>query len=304
MLKYDKRIKKSEIGPDVSRIWNERITKILEKFVEICDKYHLRYYMLGGSLIGVVRHKGMIPWDDDIDVGMPLPDYERFLEICNSENLGDYELFTPDTTKDFYASNCLMIDKNSSLLFWRRHLCVLGLFLDIFPICGIGSDLEKAKEIYHHVCQYSYYLMIVSSKYTITNLRSFWSNNQKKRVLLYLLFIINRKMFRYLIIERIKKSQHAFNYDDSKYLVNYVFAGGEKEIFLSKYAAETVDGVFEGLSVKIPKMYDDYLKYRYGDYMQLPPVEERDDRHEFDYLNLHQRLSRKQILEIIKKEGR
>ena len=304
MLKFDKRLKKSEVGPDVSRVWNQRITKILEKFVEICDKNNLRYYMLGGSLIGVVRHKGMIPWDDDIDVGMPLPDYQRFIEICKKENLDDFELFTPEDTPGFYASNILLVDKNSSLLFWRRHLCVLGLFLDIFPICGIGNDLEKAKNVYHKVCRYSYYLMIVSSKYTLSNLLSFYNNNQKKRVFYYLLFILNRSYFRKRILKKIKNAQLAYDYDKSDYLVNYVFAGGEKEIFLSKYVNETIDGDFDGVKVKIPQLYDDYLKYRYGDYMQLPPIEERDDRHEFDYLNLQKRLSREEILEIIKKEGR
>lgn len=304
MLKYDKRIKKSEIGPDVSRIWNERITKILEKFVEICEKNNLRYILSYGSVIGAVRHKGIIPWDDDIDVAMPQPDYDKFLDICKKIDLGDYELFTPEETPGFYAFNALLVDKNSSLMLWRKHLCVLGLFLDIFPISGISKGREMRSKLFYKMCDYQDYLLAVSSKYDRRTLYNIWCNKKFRRFFSAIICSLNRNFFRKWILQKAKQIRTKYEYENSEYVVNYTPVYGEKQIFPKKWIEETILVDFENLKVRIPKDYDAYLKHFYGDYMKLPPEEERDDRHEFDYLNFNERKSRSEILEIIKKEGR
>ena len=77
--------------------WKGIITDVLRAFHEICEKYGLTYYAIGGTAIGAVRHQGIIPWDDDIDVGMPRPDFERFVEICRTTDFGDYELVSDET---------------------------------------------------------------------------------------------------------------------------------------------------------------------------------------------------------------
>lgn len=72
------------IGIEMKQVWFAEL-QMLEKFIELCKNYHLAYQMVGGSLLGAIRHKGFIPWDDDIDIGMPRPDYDRFVEVAGKE---------------------------------------------------------------------------------------------------------------------------------------------------------------------------------------------------------------------------
>lgn len=303
-LKFDKRLKKTDIGENVSQEWNNRLLKLLKVFTHICDKYQLRYIGAYGTCLGAIRHKGMIPWDDDIDVCMPMPDYLMFIEICKNEDLPGCELFEPETTPDLYTNYILLVDKNSSLLFWRRYRGVLGLFIDIFPLSGTSSDMEIAHQMFDRAAVLQKKLLILSSQYSISNLYHFMTSGQKRRVFKYLLYSLNRKHFRKKFLKETYELRQRFNYDNCEYVVNYTPVGGYKLIIPKKWIDETIEVDFDGLRIKIPKEYDKYLTYRYGDYMTPPSLSERDDRHEFDYLNLHQRLSRKEILKLIKKEGR
>ena len=106
--------------------WNATILDILKAFIRICDEYGLRYYCCAGTAIGAVRHHGIIPWDDDIDVIMPRPDYDRLLEIAETADLGKYELITPygDDTYPLYFSK---ISNKDTTLNEDRHIpCVIG----------------------------------------------------------------------------------------------------------------------------------------------------------------------------------
>ena len=106
---------------------------LLEKYIEICSKYNLRYYALGGTLLGAVRHKGFIPWDDDMDLGMPRKDYEKFLEICEKE-LPDHVILR---IHDDNLGNTSIMDTSLQIEFGG---VVCSPFIDVFPLDGYPSD--------------------------------------------------------------------------------------------------------------------------------------------------------------------
>ena len=117
---------------DIKKEWNATILDILKAFMKICKDNGLTYYCCAGTAIGAVRHHGIIPWDDDIDVIMPRPDYDRLLEIAKTVDFGKYEIITPydDETYPLYFSK--ISNRNTTLIEDRQIPCVIGLYVDIF----------------------------------------------------------------------------------------------------------------------------------------------------------------------------
>ena len=133
---------------NIKKEWNATILDILKAFIEICNKYHLRYYCCAGTAIGAARHHGMIPWDDDIDVLMPRPDYDRLLEIAKHEDFGKYEVVTPYNNESYPLYFSKLVNRETTLIEEKERPCIIGLYVDIFPLDATDDDLETAKALY------------------------------------------------------------------------------------------------------------------------------------------------------------
>ena len=124
----------------------------LEELVRICNKHNIQYFLIGGTLIGAVRHKGFIPWDDDIDVGMLRKDFDRFIEVCKTElNTEKFFLQTPQTEKGSADFEIARIRLNNTHLkeYHRRNLNLHdGFFIEILPYDDLPEDDKKAKKYY------------------------------------------------------------------------------------------------------------------------------------------------------------
>ena len=238
-------------------------------FIEICEKLNLRYYVLGGTLLGAVRHGGFIPWDDDIDVGMPREDYEVFLQKASS--LLPPHLFLQNYRTD--SEYCLNITKirntnttsieNES----RQPNICHGVFLDIFPLDHYpGTALA---ELWYKVKRRV--LKVRIGKAFV------WDDkpNPFKELLKKPLDLIWPDVKQ--AVEEREKLFRSFSY--SGMIANFCGQWGEKEIVPAEWYAEACELEFEGLTVKAPKEYHKWLTQVYGDYMQLPPVEKRVTHH-------------------------
>jgi len=126
-------------------IRRRKIIKIFAFFKQICQENSLRWYGCAGTALGAVRHHGMIPWDDDVDVAMPRPDYEKFIKICEKTDLGEFELVNPVTDKGYYYPFLKLCDKHSTIWEYRDAPFVFGVFMDIFPIDGASDNKEEFK---------------------------------------------------------------------------------------------------------------------------------------------------------------
>ena len=132
---------------DIKKEWNAKILDILKALTRICEDHGLTFYCCAGTAIGAVRHHGIIPWDDDIDVIMPRPDYDRLLEIAKKEDFGKYELVTPYDNEAYPLYFSKLSDKTTTLVEERERPCVIGLFVDIFPLDATDDDIDKAHRL-------------------------------------------------------------------------------------------------------------------------------------------------------------
>lgn len=133
----------------MKQVWFAEL-QLLEKFIDICNKHGLSYQLVGGSLLGAIRHKGFIPWDDDIDVGMLRPDYDRFVQLAKNELEAPFFLQTPLTDPGRNIDYVQIRNSATTAIDLRyvddHNTFNQGIFIDIFPIDGVGSDEVLQKQ--------------------------------------------------------------------------------------------------------------------------------------------------------------
>lgn len=250
------------------------LSDMLSAFADYCDKHQLRYYLVGGTLLGAVRHQGFIPWDDDIDVGMPRPDYERFLELVKQEPVGDnYQVLTMED-ENYTLPFAEMINKQTIVEretseFIKSELQVLHLFMDIFPQDGWPEDDEKCRKLVKRTNLLRF--MNTEARARFGAGTSFARKILKTPVLVVSKAIGSKRIIRYL--DKIAKQ---YDYDKSLYVgaITYgIYGIGERCAGNEVVKFDTVE--FEGKYYKAPGCWDSYLKGVFGDYMKLPPENKR-----------------------------
>lgn len=247
--------------------------EMLVAFISICSKYNLRYFFLGGSCLGAVRHQGFIPWDDDIDVAMPRKDYQTFLQVAQAELPAHLFLQHSISDKNYPLSYAKIRNCNTAFVeASASHISMNhGVFMDIFVLDGYKvTKLYQLKRFFNE--------RIVSTVFTRKNKLPFvW------RVVDFLL----KHLFDYRAArDRLNRLYSENDYDNCEMVVNFCGAWGDKEIVPRAYFGQGTPGVFEGLEVVLPAQYDAYLTQLYGDYMTPPPVEKRASHHGTDVIDL------------------
>lgn len=265
-------------------------TKLLESLIEIdrvCNENGLRYYLTGGTLLGAIRHKGFIPWDDDIDVAMPRPDYEQLKKIAANVFKKKFRFVTVDDDEKYYCRYAKVYHQETTLVEYRHPFYLGGLFVDVFPLDGMPTDLLQGRK---HFTKYRKKLNVLNILYTRPKVNSIINLLRYVRQSIYkLVFNIYEQI---KILDRIAQT---YSYEDSEYIVNFSGAYGEREITKKEYFDEYLLTEFEGYKFRIPKGYHMLLKGLYGDYLQLPPKEKQVSHHSHYYLDLDKRLSLEEV---------
>ena len=249
---------------------------ILKEFIRVCDSLNLKYYVLEGTLLGAVRHKGFIPWDDDIDVGMPRADYERFCFEGQKLLPEHYFIQTINTERDYRANFAKIRDSRTTFIETSVRHCNInhGIYIDIFPLDDCFDDEHAHKRR----CR-SLSLILM----TLRIIKGFYVPNKKKTIvrrLAELLSVIRYPTIRGALLAR-EKWMKAL--PESNTYANY---GSEWWWHLPKeYFGEGEYLEFEGIRVRAPKDFDKCLTHIYGDYMKLPPEEERVAHHFADVID-------------------
>ena len=269
---FDEEIRNDfRIDTNRKEIWAIGIDLLL-KLDEICKKHNLSYWLAYGTLLGAVRHKGFIPWDDDIDVCMPREDYEKLL-CLQDEFENPYFLQTPYSDKGYYYSFCKLRNSNTTAM--SKNLCYhfcanncnSGMSIDIF--CVDKWDLsEKAEKIYNNIKT----LIIQNSACMKLNNPNYVNDENVKSC---------DGVDPILTYEKIQTLSKIYSCNDTKYvsMPTITVYGYMKDVFHVEDFAHTDNLVFEGLSFPVPTGYDRILRTIYGNYNEFPPVETRGKRH-------------------------
>ena len=248
---------------------------ILKEISRVCEKHGLRWYLCGGTLLGAVRHRGVIPWDDDIDVQMPLADYNRFLAVAQAE-LGDGYFVQTTETDPWYAMPYAHVRKNGTAMLRKRDMAIPshhGVWVDVFPIIYIRNDRDyRIKRSMLKIC---YYLREDEISYQIDR-ETFIRRSSRFTVglisLVRRLSPARRDRIRGWLLRRICAAKKG------KYLC-HLWANMSKRYPASCYGSEPVRLQFEDMRCPVPAQYDAYLRLQYGDYMTPPPPEKRSGGH-------------------------
>jgi len=246
--------------------------EMLKEYAAFCEAHHLRYTLAYGTLLGAVRHKGFIPWDDDIDIVMPRPDYNRFLELTKDGLLSNYirviaSLNEPNT---LYPYAKLIDVRTMAVETGVRVKHTLGVWVDVFPMDGIPANKWKAALLFIRlrIFQSLLYLSIVN-----VNVKS-W------RGLLRGLLVLPSRTFNYrYLVKRIEKEAQRNKFENCDYTAVVVSGYGKREIVLKEDYLDYIALAFEGDYYKAPSNYTEYLKRLYGNYMQPPPEHKRHPTH-------------------------
>lgn len=281
------------ITPEIKPKWNAIITDILRAFVEICNEHGLHYFCVGGTAIGAVRHGGMIPWDDDIDVCMPRPDYERFVEVFNAMDSPDYELVTPYSQDNYPLPSMKLCNKKTTLMEDEHTPCVTGLYIDILPVDGTSDDRKEALRLFHHYHKIKNRLSAISKRFSLQEQFALLAHPKEWGQFCYkIIGFFFRKSYRRHLLKELRAISMKYPFDTARNVLVYSGSYGDKEVYPKEWITGSPQFFsFEGIPVALPHDYDAYLRNLFGDYMQLPPMEKRQAKHHKAYFNMDSRES-------------
>lgn len=255
-------------------------------FDEFCRVHDIKYFAAYGTLIGAVRHNGLIPWDDDIDVWMLPNDYEKFRSYRGKVG-GHYEIMDDRDENYWLFSLAKFVDTDTTLWESEHFPCITGIYIDIFPLKE--CDLESGISLRREYDKTSYNLTYALAQHPFSQFLTLLLKGNLKMIVEYA-----KEKFYYR--PRCKELQKAYDacvkkIEESKGNMYASFDGpyGIKEIFKEEWFFDIKRAKFESFEINIPSGYHEILLQLYGDYLQLPPEEKRVSHHSHYFLDLDRR---------------
>lgn len=254
---------------------------------DFCEVHSISYSLTGGTLIGAVRHQGFIPWDDDIDIMMPRPDYDRFIHLVAEEKPW-FRLSCVEHCGDAYgypfakANHPDTVVRENAMSEMKNGF---GVFVDIFPIDGAGNTYFTAK-LWVMLFQFIHGLKVTSNwtEYHRSKLRK-WYYEPFRYVCYRISKILSRKQIDSLLDGHLRK----ISFSQANYVGRLVGDYGSKEVMPKAVFEGKTKLLFEGQTFDAIANYDFFLTRLYGNYMQMPPAEKQITHHEFEAYLLKQK---------------
>lgn len=241
--------------------------EILDDIVSFCEAHGLRYFLAYGTLLGALRHKGYIPWDDDIDIHMPRPDYEKFVALYNSDKNCN-AVVTHEKNRRYHVPFAKVYRKGTLVkeMFYKQS--VFGVYVDIFPLDGIKEKWQAF--ICGQCIKFMYIKTFIFCKHQ--------SLARKARIAVTKLILL--PFTEHLILGTMKRIATRYGYDQCTQVCSFGSRSAVREILPREVFEKSTMLTFEGKPYRAPQGYDRYLRQKYGEYMTLPHEEKRVSTHD------------------------
>lgn len=249
--------------------------EIAKEIKRICDDNDIRYFLTAGSLLGAVRHKGFIPWDDDLDMGMLLDDYNKFCEVAPKCMDSKYVLQTMETDES-YPLTLAKVRKVGTVYVENKanQSDKPGIYVDIIPYKNVPDSFEEAEAIAKKAINIQRVLLMkCGNRPWMEDTKIIW----KKRIGYMLYQLIALFVSKDTLVERYHRLFEGF--ENTNTVAGDMAYSGNKYID-KKWLEEVIPMQFEDTEFSVCTAYKEYLETIYGDYMQLPPEDERENRHQ------------------------
>ena len=244
---------------------------ITDEIDRVCSENGIIYTLTNGSLIGAVRHKGFIPWDDDMDIAMLREDYEKFKAVCKNELKSEFMWQDAECDKDYPYSFGKVVLKNTQCraLHHESEAWQKGIYVDVFPLDNVPVGMCAR---YFQAYKNFMLIKLIECK-TGLNLTS---KSIMKKVLFCLLYVISCVFSFSYLTGALQKNVLKYRFIESEKVCSFGgYWGYKKETTYREYFSEILRIPFENKKYNIISKYDDFLTAMYGEYMVLPPVEKR-----------------------------
>lgn len=254
------------------RRFNQILLKTFQAFDGFCKTHGLTYYTACGSLIGAVRHKGFIPWDDDIDVHMPIDSYNKFLSLKGKLDI-PYRI---DDMRDkgYYKPYAKFCDANTTIVEDKDIPFVFGVFIDVFPLYkGNKEDCTSLLPLYR---KYAWFYEMATRKIFAKDFLYAYRSGGIKALAGRFKYLLLYKPFKGLFKWKWSKIDGKCQECDGDYYIIY-HAYLPNPFFRKEIFDKAISMPFESIECMVPVGYDEYLTQLYGDYMKLPPIEEQNN---------------------------
>lgn len=253
------------------------LLNLLIYFDKLCKKYSLKYTLYAGTLLGAIRHRGFIPWDDDVDVAMPWPDYLKLMEIPEILNRkSEYILHNSKLEKvnnERYIYPFAKLEDTNTLMRFKNIFDGGGLYLDIFPICDFPESKQEANSLADNIINYKGKIekgLVKPGKFDVyRTIRNKYYHKHYKR---------NRNIMEQILIKQ--------GYGTSSKVGQFIWANSKEDLiqeqFPKSWLADYVSVDFEGYEFQALSNYLGLLNLEYGDWTKLPPKEDQIQKHAYD----------------------
>ena len=253
--------------------------EIAKEIKRVCDENNIVYFLEGGTLLGAVRHQGFIPWDDDLDISMTRENYEKFIRIAPDKINNKYRIQTWDSS-DYVPLPFAKVMKKGTVFLetYANPKANNEIWVDVFPRDHYPDDKGKQKQMRRNI-QWLRHILTMKSGVKP------WKRSENTReklmtIIKYSPFLVLSPFFsRKWLKQKWYQEITRYNHSDTKQLSLASMFSIDKYVVPSKTIEEFCLLTFEDTTFNCPKDYDSYLRTIYNDYMQLPPVEERENKH-------------------------